>query len=126
MSKQDSISTLTRIFLQRIRKRKSHQFTILIALFSLVAFVLFVLPGFEITERELIRAELHPLRERNSCRVLHAAPDGGDCQALGEMRRPKWACLSDMRDEIPQFLKVYRHRPFKTNTGGMRMDHGTF
>ncbi len=54
----------------------------------------------------------------------HSAPDGGDCQALGEMRRPKWACLSEMREEIPGFLKVYRLRPLKANVGGMRIDHG--
>lgn len=59
----------------------------------------------------------------SKCVVKHTEPDGGDCQAIGEPRRPKWACLSAMREELPRFLSVYRDRPFKSNVGGMRMDH---
>ncbi len=121
MLSRDSTATRAQIFVQRIRKRKFITFTIPIILVIVIAFALFVFPG-----REPGRDELPPLRDPSSCTLSHSAPDGGDCQALGEMRRPKWACLSDMREEIPRFLKVYRHRPFKVNQGGMRMDHGTF
>lgn len=56
------------------------------------------------------------------CSVPHDQPDGGDCEALGEMRRPSWACLSAMKASLPEFITLYRMRPFKRNSGGMRLD----
>jgi hypothetical protein len=66
-----------------------------------------------------------PSESRNTCLEPHSDPDGGDCQALkGELRRPTWACLSAMRDTLPEFIQLYRNeRPIKDNHGGMRFDH---
>lgn len=57
------------------------------------------------------------------CARPHDAPDGGDCDALKEMRRPSWACLSDMEALIPEFVALYSQRPIDRNDGGMRIDH---
>ncbi len=125
MMNRDSASTLLLTFLQPIRKRKPLSLAIIVTLIIAVVYILFALPVSIATGRELDSVGFSTLREPTKCTLPHFAPDGGDCQALGEMRRPKWACFSDMREEIPRFLKVYRHRPFKSNDGGIRMDHGT-
>ncbi len=57
------------------------------------------------------------------CPEPHFLPDGGDCSALRGQRRPSWACLSAMRESLPEFLRVYERRPERSNHGGMRMDH---
>lgn len=57
------------------------------------------------------------------CKRRHLQPDGGDCQAIGGPRRPSWACYSDMLAALPEFLELYKRRPFKENSGGMKLDH---
>ena len=64
------------------------------------------------------------LQKSSYCADRHAAPDGGDCQALqGRLLRPEWACFSDMRAELPGFLKLYETRPIQNNHGGIMLDH---
>lgn len=58
-----------------------------------------------------------------ACKEPHSKPDGGDCQALGGARRPEWACFSDMKKSIPEFLKLYSKRVVSRDSGGMCIDH---
>lgn len=51
--------------------------------------------------------------------VVH---DQGDCNAIGP-RRPLWYNRETFLRSIPEFRKLYEHRPFKRNSGGMRFDH---
>lgn len=60
---------------------------------------------------------------KRSCWKPHSRPDGGDCGALGGPRRPEWACYSAMRSEVPKFVRLYKRRPIKSNTRGMRLQH---
>lgn len=46
--------------------------------------------------------------------------DGGDCAALGEIRRPKWYKRVMMRQSIPLFLKIYRRKPSNSH---VKFDH---
>ena len=41
----------------------------------------------------------------------------------GELRRPGWACYSEMRAALPCFLELYDKRPIQNNLGGMQVDH---
>ena len=62
-------------------------------------------------------------RPAQFCKIPHNLPDGGDCQALEGLRRPSWACLSDMAAALPFFLEIFRQRPLLNNAGGIRFDH---
>lgn len=64
----------------------------------------------------------HISQSLGNCAVRHDRPDDGDCEALDEMRRPSWACLSDMEHALPQFIKLYKSRPEKHNNLGLRIE----
>ncbi|PXF47682.1 hypothetical protein BWQ96_02544 [Gracilariopsis chorda] len=58
-----------------------------------------------------------------SCSSRTAPQHGGDCEAIGEPRRPSWACTQNMKDAIPEFISLYNSRPIQNNFGGVLFDH---
>ena len=101
--------------LQRLLSRRR----VVVLLVSLIATVLLLLTG-QVPYRSR-RSVTFPPHEQ--CLSRTQPFHGGDCQAIGDTRRPLWACDEHMRQAIVDFITVYDRRPVRNNKGGVLFDH---
>jgi len=128
MSEKHTVGALKRraLLIQRLREGRfslgtllqTFVFSFILGLFVYHAFHV----GFESPSRMYVRS-LNVLLPGGYCELPHDKPDGGDCPALGEVRRPRWACYSEMIYALPKFVELFKRRPRAQNNGGMRIEH---